>query len=1333
MILTIQDSCYLSPVQHGMLFHHLSAPHSGVDIEQIVIDYRDALDPAALRKAWETEVQREPVLRSAFLWTNTPEPVQQVHSETALEFTVHDWSAQAETDRAFERQLLEDRCRGFDLSQPPLLRVALFRLGPEHYRMLWTFHHILIDGRSFVTILQHVDDAYERFRRGEPAAVRSTTFDEYKKFLEGLHNIDHSQSREFWRDYLKGFAAPTPLPVDLEAVEDGGQRYGEQEHRLSLEASDRLRGLAAETGVTLNTVFMGAWAILLSRYSGESDVIFGATKTSRRGSNAIGLFLNTIPVRIYAGRERTVAEFLEDLRLRWVGLRPVENTPLVDIKRASELPPESGLFDSLVVFENQRFDSVLADSGGKWPARQCRLLEQTNHALSFLIYGNREVLFKLEYDARRYTGPAIARMLGHIECILAGMSANPNGVLGEIGILSSEERRTVLDQWNRTETVYPLDVLTPEAISATALRCPDKVAVVFGETRVTYRDLNRRAGQVARYLHRQGIGPGTLVGVHVDRGIEMLVALLGVMKSGAGYVPLDPAFPADRLSFMAEDAGLRALITRQDAGTSLAPNCLRVEMDTDWPVISGESDADFRCPAGPGDLAYVLYTSGSTGKPKGVQISHRALANFEYSMARQPGLHAEDVLLAVTTISFDIAGLELYLPLMTGATLVLAPKEAVLNAQALDSLIERHEVTVMQATPATWQMLLDSGWKGKHDLKVLCGGEALTRELAARLLRAAGQLWNMYGPTETTIWSLIRLIGPEDRVILIGRPIANTTVYILDASGNPAPVSVAGELYIGGEGVSIGYLNRPDLTRDRFIPDPFRPGAGMIYKTGDLARFWPTGEVECLGRNDFQVKIRGFRIELGEIESALQDHPTVRQSVVSAYEDQLGKRLVGYLVARNGDRPSTAELKAFLSTRLPDYMVPAQFVFVDTFPLTPNGKVNRLALPAPIPMSSPGESGYVAPRDDFEEKLCRVWADVLGAERVGIRDNFFELGGHSLLAVQLALRVQDTLGVERLPLSALLQAPTVERFAAWLRDRAAKQWQYLVCLREGGSTRYPFFCVHGAGGNVLSMRPLAMALPDDLPFYCLQAKGLDGSEPFHSVEETARCYVDEIRKVQPHGPYHLGGGCYGGVIAFEMARILEEEGEPVAALMMMDSHNFAFGKFLPRHELIFRNLWFYSRRAGVHARKLLALRPAQWGGYVAGRLKTFRRYVGTLAGIVGGSVATQFPNDQNVIEIEGGTGTELGKILERVWTASLDSASNFVPKPFGGHAVIFRATERRVEPYEDKYLGWGPVVRGGVEAFEIEGDHDSIFNDPAVKPMAEIINAKLVGAGGSGA
>jgi thioesterase domain-containing protein len=675
--------------------------------------------------------------------------------------------------------------------------------------------------------------------------------------------------------------------------------------------------------------------------------------------------------------------------------------------------------------------------------------------------------------------------------------------------------------------------------------------------------------------------------------------------------------------------------------------------------------------------------------------------------------------LAVTTISFDIAGVDIWLPLLSGGQTAVASRDAAADGKQLQALMEQHEITFLQATPATWWLLTDCEWSGKANLTAICTGEAMPRELAERLKSRVSRLWNFYGPTETTIWSTAHEVKKnENGPITIGRPLGNTQCYILDTQCQPVPIGLIGELYIAGDGLARGYCNQPELTKEKFVPNPFSPKPGArMYRTGDLARYLADGRIECLGRTDHQVKIRGFRIELGEIEAALKEQPEIEQAVVIAREDKPGdKRLVAYLVVSTSTVLATSELRTRLKQLLPDYMVPADYVMLDSIPLTPNGKIDRKAMPSPEPVRAAEDDGYVAPRDKFEAYLCEAWAAVLGLQRVGIRDDFFELGGHSLLAVKLWQRVQQILPVEQLPLSALLEAPTVERFAVRLRIAKADHSQFLVRMRPGTSNRPPFFCVHGAGGNVLHMRALAMALPADLPFYCFQDKGLDGSEPFESIEENARCYVNEIRKMQPHGPYYLGGTCHGGRLAFQMARTLEELGEPVAALVLIDSFNHAFVRSLSKRERLLLNVRFYNRRMVCHVRKMFSLRLDEWLGYISGLFKALSKRAR--------SSAEEAAQDEAEM-IKAVIGTPLGENLTRVIHANVIASRKFVPKPYGGGAIIFRASARKLNPYDDYYMGWGSVVRGGIECFELEGDHMSILEQPAVQLIADKLDAKL--------
>jgi amino acid adenylation domain-containing protein len=636
----------------------------------------------------------------------------------------------------------------------------------------------------------------------------------------------------------------------------------------------------------------------------------------------------------------------------------------------------------------------------------------------------------VEYNTDLFDDATIVRMQRHFQTLLEGIVTDPEQRISDLPLLPVAERDQLLLEWNDTRVEYRRDEGIHQLFESQAERSPEAVAVVFEDDQLTYGELEHRANQLAHHLQALGVGPDTLVGIYMERSVEMMVGLLGVLKAGGAYVPLDPAFPQERLAFMLADSQAPVLLTQQRLLAVLPESEARVLcLDTDWPAIGRESEDRPVSAVKPTDLAYVIYTSGSTGKPKGVQIPHRAGVNFLNSMGRQPGLTQQDVLLAVTTLSFDIALLELFLPIIVGAQVVIVSSEVAADGYQLQERMSTCGATVMQATPATWRLLLETDWPGSQQLKVLCGGEGLPRELANQLLERVGSLWNMYGPTETTVWSTVHAVESGEGPILIGRPIDNTEIYILDSRLQPVPIGVPGELYIGGDGLARGYFNRSNLTAEKFIAHPFseEPQA-RIYNTGDMARYLPDGTIECLGRMDHQVKIRGFRIELGEIEAVLGQHPGIEESVVIVREDVPGdKRLVGYLIANQEPVPTVGELRSFLKQKLPDYMVPSAFVELEAMPLTPNRKVDRKALPKPETDSSL-EQGYVAPRTEAEQKIAAVWQEVLNRERVGVNDDFFNLGGHSLLATQVMSRINKLFNIQ-LPLRRFFEATTIEALA----------------------------------------------------------------------------------------------------------------------------------------------------------------------------------------------------------------------------------------------------------------------------------------------------------------
>jgi amino acid adenylation domain-containing protein len=692
-----------------------------------------------------------------------------------------------------------------------------------------------------------------------------------------------------------------------------------------------------------------------------------------------------------------------------------------------------------------------------------------------------------------------------------------------------------------------------QLFEAQALRTPETIAVQSDGRSLTYRQLHEQSNRLARVLHKSGVCPAVRVGLFVERSTEMVVALLAILKAGGAYVPIDPSHGSGRMDHIISESGFSILITQKSLLRFVPTGSANIVLLDEWKESCvGESAQSFISEPGPSDLAYMIYTSGSTGKPKGVQIEHRSLVNFLCSMLLEPGFDASDTLLAVTTLAFDIAGLEIFLPLLAGGRVVVASRETASSGRLLKQCLEASEATVMQATPATWRLLFDSGWRGNPKLKVLVGGDALPAELARELASCCGEVWNMYGPTETTIWSSIyRVNGREERTVPIGQPIANTELHILDDDLRPVSNGREGELFIGGEGLARGYFDREQLTAERFLTDPFssRPGA-RLYRTGDLVRCGPDGNVHFLGRTDHQVKVRGFRIEPGEIEAVLDLHPHVRHSVVVARENRLGEKyLVAYVVAdlKGTVTPTPAQLRQHISGKLPEYMVPSAFVWLAALPLTLNGKVDRAALPAPDISDFPSDEQYVAPRDAVERKLVAIWEEILDVRPVGIKSTFLDLGGNSLLAVRLFMKILPVFGRD-LPISTLLGAPTIEKLAKQLQSDAANEEAYptVVALKPSGS-KPPFFCVHGGLGGVLFLGALASHLDRDQPFYAIESEGLDGA-PLRrpTVEKMASHYISEMRRIQPYGPYYLGGYCFGGVVAFEMAQQLLAQGEQVA-------------------------------------------------------------------------------------------------------------------------------------------------------------------------------------------
>jgi amino acid adenylation domain-containing protein len=868
-----------------------------------------------------------------------------------------------------------------------------------------------------------------------------------------------------------------------------------------------------------------------------------------------------------------------------------------------------------------------------------------------------------------------------------------------------------LDQVQATHNEPLLGLRVHELIEAQVRVTPENVAVSFDNDYLTYQQLDQRANQLARYLRSMGVGPGTCVAVFLERGLAMVVALLATLKSGAAYLPMDPMFPQDRLAFMLNDAKVPVVLSQRSLSGNRSFGAARVvQLDRDADEIAAENTEKPEEITAPDDLAYVIFTSGSTGKPKGVEIEHRSVTNFLLSMRETPGLDSSDTLVAVTTISFDIAALEIFLPLCVGARVVIASREVAADGTQLLELLRACDATVMQATPVTWKLLLEAGWDGDPRLKVLCGGEAFSRKLANELVRCGSSVWNMYGPTETTIWSSCTRIQDSSGPVLIGPPISETQIYVLDEDLQPVSIGMTGELYIGGTGVARGYLNRPELTAQKFIPDPFSSEPGpRLYRTGDLGRGLPSGAIEYLGRMDFQVKIRGYRIELGELESLIREYPGIRDTVVVASEDRPGnKRLIAYVVAEDRKRFNATALRDSLRKRLPEYMLPASFISLAALPVTLNGKLDRKALPSAGKGSFEVLRKRIAPRNDTERRLVNIWQDVLGIPSISVDDNFFDIGGNSLLAVRLFNRMEKTFGI-KLPLATLIEAQTVEQLAGILSENAGRSWSPLVEMQPKGA-RPPFFCVHGASGNVLIYRDLSRHLGPDQPFYGLQAQGLNGTaECLTTVEDMAALYINEIRRVQPEGPYFIGGYCLGGTIAYEIAQQLVSRGQTVGLLALFDTLNWSNMGTTSSWNAAYSQV----QRLLFHAGNFLMLDWKNKSRFFWEKVEILRERSRVWRGIILGRLIS-----------ERGSFDSKSMVDAQVWKTNDQAKMGYVPKPYPGVVTDFRP-KKQYSIFNRTDMYWDQFALKGYEIVTLPVYPAGMLIEPFVEHLATALRAGI--------
>jgi amino acid adenylation domain-containing protein len=1011
------------------------------------------LNVKALQQSFNEIIRRHEALRTTFSVVDGL-PVQVIAPQLELEIPVVDMRNILKSDQPDKVQqfIYEDNRKPYDLAKGPLIRATILMSSDDEHILVINLHHIISDGWTLQVLMRELGMAYEALATGKPLVLPELPiqYADYTIWQKDLMKGEVLKKQlDYWKGRLSGSKFVLELPIDGQRPPVQGFKGARQYMELSPKLTEALNDMSQKKGVTPFMILMTAFKILLYRYSGNDDVTVGIPIAGRNRTELeglIGFFVNTLALRTDLSDNPTFNELLSRVSKGTQGAYDHQEMPFEVL--VEELQPERDLsrnpiFQVCFSYQNETVPAmtiagltltpVEIDSGTARFDMELQLWKAEDSIRGFI-----------EYSTELFKKDTIVRMIEHFKMLLEGVVQGQDGPVARLPIMSNREVETIVHHWNNTAKDYDKNACIHHLFERQAAKTPDTVALVFENSSITYRELNERANCLAHYLKARGVGPEILVGICMERSIDMIVSLLGILKAGGAYIPLDPAYPKDRLAYMIEDSQMAMLVTQSSIKEMTSEYGVKsICVDTEWPQISVQSGENPQADVKPDNLAYIIYTSGSTGKPKGVQIIHKAVVNFLNSMEREPGITENDRLLSVTTLSFDIAVLEIFLPITTGACIVLASRDTATDGMKLIEKLTQHDITIMQATPATWRLLLESGWTGSNKLKILCGGEALPKELAAQLTPKVASLWNMYGPTETTIWSAVHKVDPAEEKILIGKPVDNTQIYILDEYLQPVPCGVTGELYIGGDGLSRGYLKRPELTGERFIQSPLtnEPGV-LIYRTGDLARYMPDGKIEVLGRVDHQVKIRGFRIELGEIETVLSEHPAIREAAVAARELTAGDvRLIAYYIPEGESELSSSELRAFLKSDLPDYMLPSAYVVMNSLPLTPNGKLDRKALPNPQNMHAGREESYTAPSSDMERRIADIWKQVLKVDKVdkvGSDDNFFDLGGHSLLVAQVNSKLKELLKRE-INMIDMFKYPTVRSLAGFLDGADAGQ------------------------------------------------------------------------------------------------------------------------------------------------------------------------------------------------------------------------------------------------------------------------------------------------------
>ncbi|BAY05184.1 amino acid adenylation domain-containing protein [Anabaena cylindrica PCC 7122] len=1333
-----QENLPLSFAQQRLWFLDKLKPNSSAYNIAYRLKILGSLNINILEQSLYEIIQRHEILQTNFVVVNG-QPTQVITHNFDFNLPIIDLQSLPDFQRETEAEKIakQEAEKSLNLAEDTLFRIQLLRLSPEDNLLLINIHHIIFDGWSFRVLFEELKALYTAYCQDLTSPLRQLPI-QYADFTlwqrQWLTGEVLESQLNYWKRQLGGTLPVLELPTDRPRPQVQTYAGATKFFIFSKELTASLKSLCQEEGVTLFMTLLTAFKILLCRYSGQKDVIVGtpiAGRNRREIEVLIGFFVNTLALRTDLGEHRSFRELLSRVRRVCLEAYTHQDVPfeqLVEVLQPERNLSHTPIFQVMFALQNALMGEL------QLPNLTVTALEALVQTAKFdltlsMSERNGQLIGEWEYNTDLFDGSTIERMIQHFQMLLSGILAAPHQCIWELPLITEKEKHQLLIEWNQTQTDYHQDQCIHQLFEEQVERTPDAVAVVFEQVQLTYRELNKRANQLANYLQTLGVKAEVLVGICTERSLEMIVGILGILKAGGAYVPLDIVYPQERLAFMLSDSQVSILLTQQHLVEKLPEHQATVIcLDTDSKAIELENQEKVSNGANPENLAYVMYTSGSTGQPKGVCVLHLGVVRL-VKETNYANLSSEEVFLQLAPLAFDASTFEIWGSLLNGGRLVIFPAP-IPTLEDLAASIHRYKITTLWLTAGLFHLMVDQRLEDLKPLRqLLAGGDVLSLATVQRVVEALDncQVINGYGPTENTTftcyYSMMRGMQFGSSVP-IGRPIANTQVYILDQFLQPVPISVTGEIYVGGAGLARGYLNRPELTAERFISHPFNNQAkARLYKTGDLGRYLPNGEIEYLGRIDNQVKIRGFRIELGEIEAVLNQHPNLKAAKVITREDIPGdKRLVAYIISKsNQNSPSeiSHQLREYLKQKLPDYMIPSAFVALESFPLTTNGKIDHRALPT-VDFINFESKKNIQPSDNLELQLIKIWENVLRIQPIGLSDNFFDLGGYSLLALRLFAQINEIFG-KNIPLAYLFQSPTIKQLAHVLRQEGCStSWFSLVPIQTKGS-KPPFYYIHTASGGLIHSLNLLSKLDADQPVYGLQAQGLDGKKSPHTcIEDMASHYIKEIQTVQPHGPYLLGGWCAGGVIAYEMAQQLYAQGETVELLTIFDA--FPPKMILPSSEGV-NFLSLVKTKSRVTKYTLYLMDMIQRNRRNFNNL-TFQQQMIAIWEKINRRIQDRIT--ETVYQFYVKRNLPLPHTLRHlaVRDAIVHAYKNYCPTVYPGQVIFFRAVDQSQE-YARYLKRWEELAAGGLEIHDVPGNHDSIMAEPHVSVLAEKLRCFL--------